>query len=164
MSSGNFVRRAALKAHGQLNRSCRLGSRGPDCRPDGDGNRQCRQNCASDRLLSFHMLQLSVDFNVAARDQNHSPGMYRSAISTDNDRSRPTPQNSAMEINDPMSSADFVDSRGRSRAIAMFMAVSPRVGATRAGDVSKDLFRDDFPESEFGFVRGYSAPELTLEH
>ena len=78
--------------------------------------------------------------------------MYRSAISTDNDRSRPTPQNSAMEINDPMSSADFVDSRGRSRAIAMFMAVSPRVGATRAGDVSKDLFRDDFPESEFGFV------------
>ena len=45
-----------------------------------------------------------------------------------------------MEINDPMSSADFVDSRGRSRAIAAFMAVSPSGSARPMVEIGAGIY------------------------
>ena len=59
MSSGNFVRQAALTAHGQLDWSRRPVRWRPDRRPDGDGNCQRPQNGRPYRLLSIHM-RLSV--------------------------------------------------------------------------------------------------------
>jgi len=53
-----------------------------------------------------------------------------------------------------MSPTDLVDARGRSQAIAAFMAVSPRAGATHDGDISRDLFPVDFPEPEIWFRSG----------
>jgi hypothetical protein len=49
-----------------------------------------------------------------------------------------------METNDPMSSTDFADARGRNLAIAAFMLVPLGDGATQHPDINRDLFPGDF--------------------
>src|SRR4029078_1611962 len=77
--------------------------------------------------------------------------MYWSAISTDRDRSRTSPQNIKMETNDSMSSTDFADACGRSLAIAAFMLVPLGDGATQHPDISSDLFPGDFQKRLVSF-------------
>ena len=63
---------------------------------------------------------------LLSRTQNHSPGVYLSMTSTDIDSNRPRPLKIAIVRKLSISATDFVDARGKSLAIAAFMALSDR--------------------------------------